>query len=155
LATRFRIRDFRPDGTGYSRLTDGDTETYWKSNPYLSKAFTGEDDSLHPQWVVVDLAKPQDINAIRIHCADPYARQYLVQYWTGLDAVHEATKGSWVTFPGGVVTNGTGGATTLQLSRAPISARFRRPKLLQGKKAKPNLRTLGTAFCAPYERHGS
>ena len=82
----------RPDGTGYSRLTDGDTETYWKSNPYLSKAFTGEDDSLHPQWVVVDLAKPQDINAIRIHWADPYARQYLVQYWTGLDAVHEATK---------------------------------------------------------------
>lgn len=49
----------RPDGTGYSRLTDGDANTYWKSNPYLSKAFTGEDDSLHPQWVVADLATPR------------------------------------------------------------------------------------------------
>ena len=114
----------RPDGTGYSRLTDGDPNTYWKSNPYLSKAFTGEDDSLHPQWVVVDLATPQDISAIRIHWTDPYARRYLVQYWSGLDAIHEPTKGSWLTFPGGAVTNGTGGPATLQLSPAPIRTRF-------------------------------
>ena len=114
----------RPDGTSYSRLTDGDANTYWKSNPYLSKTFTGEDDSLHPQWVVVDLATLQDINAIRIHWTDPYARRYLVQYWTGLDAMREPTKGSWVTFPGGVVTNGAAGPTTLQLSRSPMPARF-------------------------------
>jgi hypothetical protein len=114
----------RPDGPSYSRLTDGDPNTYWKSNPYLSKAFTGEDDSLHPQWVVVDLATLQEINAIRIHWTDPYARHYLVQYWTGLDAMREPTGGSWVTFPGGLVTNGTGGPTTLQLSRAPIATRF-------------------------------
>ncbi len=114
----------QPDGTGYSRLTDGDLNTYWKSNPYLTKTFTGEDDSLHPQWVVVDLASPQQINAIRINWAAPYARRYLVQYWTGQDAIHEATKGAWVTFSGGNVTNGSGGPATLQLSRAPISARF-------------------------------
>src|SRR5215472_10349599 len=107
----------RPDGTGYSRLTDGDTNTYWKSNPYLSKAYTGEDDSLHPQWVVVDLATPQDINAIRIDWADPYAKKYLVQYWTGLNPILEAAKGSWVTFPGGEITNGKGGSVTLQLAR--------------------------------------
>jgi hypothetical protein len=60
-----------PDGNGYSRLTDGDSKTYWKSNPYLTRNFTGEDDSLHPQWVVVDLASVQQINAIRIAWADP------------------------------------------------------------------------------------
>src|SRR5579884_1477353 len=53
----------RNNGTefdGYSRLDDGDAKSYWKSNPYLTKRFTGEDDSLHPQWVVVSLEKPQD-----------------------------------------------------------------------------------------------
>src|SRR5271154_6988086 len=38
--------------TKYSRLTDGDAQSYWKSNPYLPKRFTGEDDALHPQWIV-------------------------------------------------------------------------------------------------------
>jgi hypothetical protein len=59
----------RNEGTetnGFSRMTDGDLNTYWKSNPYLSKAFTGEEDSLHPQWVVLDLATAQPLNAIRI-----------------------------------------------------------------------------------------
>jgi hypothetical protein len=43
----------RNDGTGnsgFSRLTDGDLNTYWKSNPYLTKRWTGESDSAHPQW---------------------------------------------------------------------------------------------------------
>lgn len=114
----------QPDGRSYSRLTDGDPNTYWKSNPYLSKAYTGEDDSLHPQWVVVDLATPQSISAIRIAWADPYAKKYLVQYWTGLNPIEEAAKGSWVTFPGGSVTDGKGGDATLQLSRAPLSVRW-------------------------------
>ena len=113
-----------PDGSGYSRLTDGDPETYWKSNPYLSKKFTGEDDSLHPQWVVVDLATPQEINAIRIDWAAPYARRYLVQYWTGADPIREATKGTWITFPNGLITNATGGHTTLQLSREPVQTQY-------------------------------
>jgi hypothetical protein len=103
----------QPDGRGYSRLTDGDTNTYWKSNPYLTKAYTGEDDDLHPQWVVVDLATPQDISAIRIAWADPYAKKYLVQYWTGVNPIEEAAKGSWVTFPGGAVMDGKGGEATL------------------------------------------
>src|SRR5437868_7456854 len=45
---------------GFSRLDDGDLNTYWKSNPYLTQFFTGEDDSAHPQWVVIDLGKKQD-----------------------------------------------------------------------------------------------
>ena len=68
-----------PDSNGYSRLTDGDPATYWKSNPYLTKPFTGEDDALHPQWVTIDLAGPHPVNAIRIDWAEPFARRYLVQ----------------------------------------------------------------------------
>jgi len=45
---------------GYSRLDDGDLQTYWKSNPYLSKEFTGEEDSLHPQWVVIALDQKEN-----------------------------------------------------------------------------------------------
>ena len=114
----------QPDGRGYSRLTDGNVGTYWKSNPYLTKAYTGEDDTLHPQWVIVDLATLQDINAIQIDWADPYAKRYLVQYWTGLDPIREAASGSWVTFPGGGITEGKGGKVTLQLSRSPMPARW-------------------------------
>lgn len=51
---------------GYSRLDDGDLNTYWKSNPYLTKAFTGEDDSLHPQWIVVQLQAEEIVTDIRI-----------------------------------------------------------------------------------------
>ena len=113
-----------PDGNGYSRLTDGDLNSYWKSNPYLTKAFTGEDDSLHAQWVVVDLASSQQINAIRIAWGEPYARRYQVQYWTGEDPIRQATKGAWLTFPGGTISNGTGGNATLQLARYPMPVQF-------------------------------
>src|SRR5690348_8344635 len=48
------------DGPGaYSRLTDGDASTYWKSNPYLAKRFTSEDDNRLPQWIVIDFGSPQ------------------------------------------------------------------------------------------------
>jgi hypothetical protein len=56
LPHRGVTRDDGTDTEGYSRITDGDADTYWKSNPYLSQKFTGESDSLPPQWVIVDLA---------------------------------------------------------------------------------------------------
>ena len=118
----------RNDGTetdGFSRLTDGDLDSYWKSNPYLTKAFTGEDDSLHPQWVMLDLATPQSLNAIRIAWADPYARRYLVQYWTGLtDPIKFPTKGVWQTFPSGAVVDGRGGEATIRLAETPGLVQF-------------------------------
>jgi hypothetical protein len=114
----------RNDGanTGYSRMTDGSTSTYWKSNPYLTKPFAGEDD--HPQWVVMDLASAQPVNAIRIAWSEPYARVYRVEYWTGDDPIKQATKGTWVTFPGGIVSDGKGGNSTVQLSSAPVLVRY-------------------------------
>jgi F5/8 type C domain len=115
----------QPDGRGYSRLTDGDVNTYWKSNPYLTKAYTNEDDTLHPQWIVVDLASQQDVSAIQIDWAEPYATHYLVQYWTGVDPMHETgAAGSWVTFPQGAISKGKGGKATVQLSHSPMPVRW-------------------------------
>jgi len=64
---------------GYSRLTDGNPSSYWKSNPYLSSRFTGEGDALHPQWVVIDLGAVEQISVLRIAWEEPFARRYEVQ----------------------------------------------------------------------------
>jgi len=122
------------DGTdlvGYSRLTDGDTNSYWKSNPYLTQPFTGEDDALHPQWIFLDLTSRQDITAIRIAWAEPYAKKYLVQYWTGEDPIKKPTAGVWQTFPTGAVSDGRGGSVTLPLASAPVSVQYVRLLMTQ------------------------
>ena len=112
---------------GYSRLTDGDAATYWKSNPYLSSEFTGENDALHPQWMVMDFGTPQSIDAIRISWADPYAIKLIVQYWSGGDdPMNKPVAGLWNTFPQGDISNGKGGSPLLRLATQPIRARFLR-----------------------------
>jgi len=118
----------RGDGNGWSRLTDGDVNSYWKSNPYLTKEFTGEEDSLHPQWVMIDLGAKVNVDAIRIAWANPYAKRYAVQYWTGvLEPFYDGTlAGTWQTFPKGYVTEGSGGVETLKLASRTISARYLR-----------------------------
>jgi hypothetical protein len=117
---------------GFSRLDDGDLNTYWKSNPYLTKTFTGEEDALHPQWIVVDLGKKQEVNAVRIVWTDPYAVIYEVQYWTGDgDAMDEPVSGEWKRFASGAVTNGRGGIVTLKLASAPVSTKFVRVVMTQ------------------------
>jgi hypothetical protein len=116
------------DGNGWSRITDGDLSSYWKSNPYLTRAFTGEDDSLHPQWVMVDLGEKINLNAIRIAWANPYATQYYVQFWTGDVTPFYAgvNKGNWQTFPMGTVLHGHGGTPTLKLANWAIPVRYLR-----------------------------
>ena len=52
---------------GYSRITDGDEDSFWKSNPYLDSYFTGQSDDALPQWIVIDLGATKPVNAIRIH----------------------------------------------------------------------------------------
>jgi hypothetical protein len=125
----------RNNGTefdGFSRLDDGDTGSYWKSNPYLTRQFTGEDDSRHPQWVAINLEKQETINAIRIAWAEPYARSFEVQYWTGDgDAMDEQNKGAWKAFASGNITNGTGGVATIRLDKPPLSTKYVRIVMTQ------------------------
>lgn len=124
----------RNDGTGntgYSRLTDGDETSFWKSNPYLSKTFTGEDDSQHPQWVMLDLSRREQVDSIRIAWAAPFATHFLVQYWTGDDPNGQPTHGTWETLPRGIINNGQGGFQTIQLASELISVRFLRVYMTQ------------------------
>jgi hypothetical protein len=117
----------RNDGTenaGFSRLTDDDLSTFWKSNPYLTQRFTGESDVLHPQWVVLDLAQLQQVNAIRIAWGEPFATNYWVQYWTGDDSIKNVTHGVWQTFPLGEVRKSKGGTETIRLSDTPVAVKF-------------------------------
>ncbi len=125
----------RNNGTefdGFSRLDDGDVNTYWKSNPYLTSKFTGEDDSSHPQWVVINLEKPEPVNAIRIAWAEPFARVYQVQYWVGDgDAMDEQDKGAWKTFASGEKSDGKGGTETLRLDPSSVSTKYIRVLMTQ------------------------
>ena len=126
LPRRGTTRNDGTDNVGFSRLTDGDPNTFWKSNPYLTERFTGESDALHPQWVVMDLAQVQLVDSIRIAWAEPYARRYLVQYWTGDDPIKLPTRGVWQTFPQGTITDGKGGTETVRISSKPAPVRFLR-----------------------------
>jgi hypothetical protein len=126
LPHRGFTRNDGTDNVGFSRLTDGDTGTYWKSNPYLTQRFTGESDSLHPQWIVVDLEQLQQIDSMQMKWADPYAIHYVVQYWTGDDPIKAATRGIWQTFPGGSIADGKSGSANLRLAANPLPVRFLR-----------------------------
>lgn len=111
---------------GYSRLDDGDEGTFWKSNPYLDAFFTGDDNALHPQWLIIDLGSRTPVNALRILWHQPYAVRYEVQYWDGRDADHlnELTAADWRPFDHGQIRGGTGGDAMLRLCDAPIPVRF-------------------------------
>jgi len=135
---------------GYSRLTDGDPKTFWKSNPYLTQTFTHEDDALHPQWIIVDLGKYYDVNAIRIDWCEPSAREYEVQYWVGADPMNweepaldstnqggeylpvaNQAMGNWIRFSKGAVHAGKGGSVTLKLADNLIATRWVRIVMTQ------------------------
>ncbi len=111
----------------FSRLTDGDLSSYWKSNPYLAEKFTGEADEKHPQWVVMDFETPQEISAIEIAWANPFAKKYAIEYWKGTgDAVTSQNSGEWVKFPQGDTSAGAGARNLQRLADKPIATRFLR-----------------------------
>ena len=132
LPHRGFTRNGGSEDDGYSRLNDGDLTSYWKSNPYLTQLFTHEDDTAHPQWVVIDLEASRPVNAIGIAWAEPFAKAFQVQYWSGTgDAMDEQGSGDWKTFRSGAVTDGKGGTATLRLNTQPIQARFVRILMTQ------------------------
>src|SRR5579871_763235 len=98
----------------------------WKSNPYLTSKFTGESDSLHLQWVVIDLKKEQPVSAVQIAWSNPYATSYQIEHWTGNDALDfdAGPKGDWKTFPSGEFRNAKGGAVTFKPAGNPVTTRF-------------------------------
>jgi hypothetical protein len=111
---------------GYSRITDGNEESFWKSNPHLDSHFTGQADDAHPQWVVIDLGATTPVNCIRIHWGAPYARQYRIEYWSGEDSMHlhANRKDEWRLFPNGALNRGSGGDESVRLSAKVLPVRF-------------------------------
>jgi len=142
----------RNDGAeqGYSRITDGDARTYWKSNPYLTSRFTGENDELHPQWVVIDLGSSEPISGIRIEWGSPYARRFEVQHWDGKDPFHQPMSGNWIPFSGGQITDGHGGVDSLRLSSWPVSTRFVRIWMTESSNTCDNHGSEDPRNCAGY-----
>ncbi len=111
---------------GYSRLSDGDPDSFWKSNPYLDTFYTGEDNALYPQWVLINFRKDVPVEALRILWAEPYAVDYEVQYWEGGPAEYykDMLRGRWRDFPKGQVTGASGGDALVRLSDAPIKTNY-------------------------------
>jgi hypothetical protein len=116
---------------GYSRISDGAENSFWKSNPYLDPYFTRESDGAHPQWIVIDLGGVRPVNSIRIQWGAPYARQFQVEYWTGNDPMHLHIdrNDEWRAFPQGVVSDSSGGDLTIRLSSNPTPVQFVRVQM--------------------------
>jgi F5/8 type C domain len=95
---------------------------------HLTRRFTGESDSLHTQWVVIDLNWEKPVNAVRIAWASPYATTTQVEYWTGTRALDfdAGPQGQWNVFPSGHFKEAKGGSVTLKLADRPVSARYLR-----------------------------
>jgi len=110
----------------YSRIADGDPNSFWKSNPYLDSHFTGESQDAHPQWVVIDLGASKSVNAIRIHWAAPYATRYRVECWPGDDPmhVHPDDDDDWQPFANGNIDNARGGKELVRIAERPRSVQF-------------------------------
>ncbi|HEV2038196.1 MAG TPA: discoidin domain-containing protein, partial [Candidatus Eremiobacteraceae bacterium] len=118
----------------YSRLDDGNLKTYWKSNPYLTSAFTGDPDELHPQWVVIDLEEPRTIREIKVAWANPYATKYRIDYWIGDDPIGNPGTGKWSPLSASLVrrpAHSSLGPVDMRHPRRPTIARYLRLLMTQ------------------------
>ncbi len=76
---------------GYSRIDDGDLNSFWKSNPYLGD---------RRQWIVVDLGRKRRINTVRIEWGEPRATQFHVEY-SPESFIDLTADSNWLPFPAG------------------------------------------------------
>lgn len=150
LPRRGYTRNEGTEAVGYSRLTDGDPKSIWKSNPYLAPAFTGESDDAFPQWVLIDLGHAEPVNALRIDWAEPYAKTYRVEYFKGEDALHKPGQGTWLPFPSGEVHGGHGGRATHVLAPTPVSARYVRVMMTDSSETCPHGAAQDRRDCVGY-----
>jgi hypothetical protein len=120
------------ENDGWSRITDGDTATFWKSDPYLDERWTGEPQARHPQRVVLDFGTPRPVSAVRLQWGRPWARHYVVERWVGDDSLtpDDQPAGEWRPFPRGEVYNATGGDVVLRLADQPLRVRWLRVTML-------------------------
>jgi len=111
---------------GYSRIADGDANSFWKTNPYLDSHFTGESEDAHPQWVVIDLGASKLVNAIRIHWGTPYATRYRIDYWPGDDPMHlnPDDDDDWRPFINEKIDGAHGGSELVRLTERPRAVQF-------------------------------
>ncbi len=116
---------------GYSRLDDGDTQSFWKSNPYLDEHFTGEKNSSYPQWVMIDLGAWKRINAIRILWGEPFATKFSIEYGqvVGPEDLSQRLPTAWHAFPSGNIRSAAGGDLRLKLSGRALRARYVRVRM--------------------------
>ena len=125
---------------GYSRIDDGDPDSFWKSNPYLDKYFTGDDNALHQQWLVIDLGAEKEVDSIRISWGSPFAVEYDVQYGHVRDIsdISQNPPDLWHTFKNGRVKTRVGGDLSTRLSSIPVKTRYIRVLLKQSSLTRPD-----------------
>lgn len=118
----------------FSRLTDGDETSFWKSNPYLDAGFL-KDGRAHDQWLILRFDDPVEINAVRIAWGTPYATAYKVQYWSSDNDYGPGAH--WITFDHGAITGASGGDVVLKLGERPVSVKYMRVLLEQASHTAP------------------
>jgi hypothetical protein len=130
------------NNAGYSRIDDGDQQSFWKSNPYLDRRYTGLAQN-RPEWIVFSFRQVARVDAAKILWGAPFARHFLVQYWDGQDVYADGKQlqdfpGGWKTFPRGDQTVvGEADGAPLQLADAPVATRFVRILMLQSSETGP------------------
>ena len=126
---------------GYSKITDSDTTTFWKSDPYLDSIFTRESNSLHPQWVIVDLGKNYPVNALHIMWGNPYAIKYEVDFAKGYDRQYfdPFEPGIWKAFPVNVIDNRKDRKSVRRICDKPLLVRFIRISFTESLSTSPEI----------------